>query len=334
MKTLSRVVAGFVLLGLTIGLSSCTPAEVANPDVKAKSTACLIRSSTFVPGTPEKQLAIDLVEAKIVYGLAVREVQIDEGNEYVPERLLTALQDGCVIMVSANPIYLTDLARFARGHSNMLVLFVGGKISIADQPSNFRWVEDDPLSGARLAGFFAAGKSVSERVYLFIQPAYSDAASLRSAFMLGVKDFDMISEKKTKTIFVQIPTSKTLNLKLERLASTDVVAVFGGKSIWKYLNPDEVDGPFLIGADLQLGKSELGLESRVQVSVERNTSKYLLNAVAALLDRDFSAQPIYRRAGALKINTIELRFSEPDSIDGTLLTALETYRKSLISPAK
>jgi hypothetical protein len=334
MKTLSRVVAGFILLGLTIGLSSCAPAEVAKPDVKAKSTACLIRSSTIVPGTPEKQLAIDLVEAKIVYGLAVREVQIDESNEYVPKSLLTALQDGCVIMVSANTSYLPELTQFARGHSNMMVLFVGGKIAIADQPANFRWVEDDALSGARLAGFFAAGKSVTERVHLFIQPAYSEATKLKSSFIRGVKDFDELSNTETKTIFAQTPTSKTLTTKLERLASTDVAAIFGGKSIWKNINPDETDGPYLIGADLQLGNSELALESRVQVSVERNTSRYVLNAVAALLDREFSAQPLYRKAGALKINTIELRVSEPDSIDGALLTAIETYRQSLISPTK
>lgn len=333
MKTLSRVVAGFVLLGLTMGLSSCTPAEVAKPDVKAKSTACLIRSTTIVPGTPEKQLAVDLVEAKIVYGLAVREVKIDENKEYVPKSLLTALQDGCVIMVSANPAYLTDLAQFALGHSKMMVLFVGGKISIADQPSNFRWVEDDALSGARLAGFFAAGKSVNQRVNLFIQPAYADAKRLKSSFIRGVSDYDELSGTATRTVFAQTPTSKTLTTKLDRLASTDVAAIFGGKSIWKNISPDEADGPYLIGADLQLGSSELALEPRVQVSVERNTSKYVLNAVAALLNREFSALPLYRKTGALEINTVELRVSQPDSIDGALLTALETYRQSLISPA-
>jgi hypothetical protein len=332
MKTLSRVVAGFVLLGLTIGLSSCAPAEVVKPDVKAKSTACLIRSTTIVPGTPEKQLAVDLVEAKIVYGLAVREVSIDDATEYIPTSLLKALQGGCVIMVSANQNYLADLATFARGHSKMMVLFVGGKISISDQPSNFRWVEDDALSGARLAGFFAAGKSVDQKVNLFIQPAYSDAKKLKSSFIRGVKDFDELSGTETKTVFAQTPTSKTLTTKLDRLASTDVAAIFGGKSIWKNISPDQADGPYLIGADLQLGSSELALEPRVQVSVERNTSRYVLNAVAALLNREFSAQPLYRKSGALKINTVELRISEPDSIDGALLTSLETYRQSLISP--
>jgi hypothetical protein len=332
MKTLSRVVAGFILLGLTMGLSSCAPAEVAKPDVKAKSTACLIRSTTIVPGTPEKQLAVDLVEAKIFYGLAVREVKIDEGNEYVPKSLLTALQDGCVIMVSANPAYLSDLAQFALGHSKMMVLFVGGKISIADQPSNFRWVEDDALSGARLAGFFAAGKSVNESVNLFIQPAYSDAKRLKSSFIRGVSDYDELSGTATRTVFAQTPTSKTLTTKLDRLASTDVAAIFGGKSIWKNISPDQADRPYLIGADLQLGSSELALEPRVQVSVERNTSKYVLNAVAALLNREFSALPLYRKTGALEINTVELRVSQPDSIDGELLTSLETYRQSLISP--
>ena len=111
-----------------------------------------------------------------------------------------------------------------------------------------------------------------------------------------------------------------------------MAAIFGGKSIWKSVDLEKTDGPYLIGADLQLGNSELVLESRVQVSLERNTSKYVLNAVAALLDKEFASEPLYRKPGALKFNTIELRLSQPDSIDGSLLNALETYRQSLVSP--
>ena len=92
MKKFRNLVAGAILLVLTVGVSACAPAEVVKPDVKAKTSACLIRSTTIVPGTPEKQLAADLVEARIVYGLGVREVKIDESTEQVPARLLEALQ--------------------------------------------------------------------------------------------------------------------------------------------------------------------------------------------------------------------------------------------------
>ena len=332
MKTLRTVVAGFILLGLTVGLSSCAPAEEVNPEIKAKASACLIRSSTIIPGTPEKQLAADLVEAKIVYGLGVREVKIEDNTEYVPARLLQAHQANCVLIVSANPNYLADLAQFARGHSKMMVLFVGGEISVENQPANFRWVADDALNGARLAGFFAAGKSSSERVHLFIQPVYAKAETIKSSFIKGVKDFDVLSGTTTQTVFVRTASSKTLSSTLDTLDTNDVAAIFAGKSIWQSVDIEKTDGPYLIGADLQLGNSELVLESRVQVSLERNTSKYVLNAVAALLDKEFASEPLYRKPGALKFNTIELRLSQPDSIDGSLLNALETYRQSLVSP--
>ena len=331
MRTLRNLFAGLVLLGVTLGASSCAPAEQVKPDVKAKTSACLIRSSTIVPGTPEKQLAADLVEAKIVYGLGVREVKIIDSSEQVPTRLLQALQAGCVLIVSANTNYLNDLAQFASEHPRMIVLFVGGDINAVNQPANFRWVADDGLSGARLAGFFAAGKSTSNRVHLFVQPAYAQGSMLRAAFIQGVKDFDELSGTQTQTVFIETSTSKVLTSKVESLDSTDVGVVFAGKSIWQSLDPEVVGGPFLIGADLQLDGSELPFGTRVQVSLERNTSKYVLNAVASLVDRKFSSDPLYRKPGALKFNTIELRVSQPDSLDGTLLEALETYRQSLLS---
>jgi len=331
MKTLRNLFAGLVLIGIVVGVSSCAPAEVVKPEVKAKTSACLIRSSTIVPGTPEKQLAADLVEAKIFYGLGVREVKIVDDSEQVPARLLESLQDGCVLIVSANPNYIFDLAQFASNHPRMIVLFVGGEISAADQPANFRWVADDALSGARLAGFFAAGKSTSGQVHLFIQPAYAQRSPIRSSFIRGVKDYDKASGSKTQTVFISTPTSRVLTSKLDSLDPADVAVVFGAKSIWQSLDPEGVGGPFLIGADLQLDESALPFGSRVQVSLERNTSKYVLNAVAALLDRKFSSEPVYRKPAALKLNTIELK-GLTDAIDASLLVALETYKQSLVSP--
>ena len=333
MEIFRSIVAAALLVGVGLGVSGCAPTDEVKPDVKAKTSACLIRSSTIVPGTPEKQLAADLVEAKIVYGLGVREVTIDESTERIPDRLLDALQNGCVLIVSANTSYVDELAQFASEHSKMMVLFVGGNIAANAQPANFRWVADDSLSGARLVGFFAAGKSKTERVHLFIQPVYSQSTKLQTSFIRGVRDFDEISGTKTETIFTRTASSKTLATKLATLGSDDVAAVFGGKSIWQGVKEESADGPFLIGADLQLGDTELPFGSRVQVSLERNTSRYVLNAVASLMDREFAAEPLYRKPGALKFNTVELRISQPDSIDGSLLDALETYRQSLISPS-
>jgi hypothetical protein len=321
--------AATILTSLVIGLSACAPAVVEEPDHKAKTTACLIRSSSVVPGTPENQLAADLVEAKIVYGLAAREVKIDDNTEAVPTRLLQALQAGCVLMVSANPSYLLDLAEFAVAHPRMIVLFVGGNIAASDQPANFRWVADDAIGSARLAGFFAAGKSTSGEVHLFVQPVYAQASSIRTSFIQGVKDFDAISQTSTKTVFVRTPTSKVLTAELQDLDSTDVAVIFGGKSIWQSLDAEQSDGPYLVGADLQLG--ETTLESKVQASVERNTSKYIFNAVASLLDRQFAADPLYRKPGALKFKTVELRLTQPESLDGDLLEALAAYEQELIT---
>lgn len=334
MKSVRNIVAGILLLGLTVGVSSCAPAEVVKPDVKAKTSACLIRSTTIVPGTPEKQLAADLVEARIVYGLGVREINIDDSTEQVSSRLLQALQSGCVLMISAETNYLSSLAQFASEHTKMLVLFVGGTIAPNEQPSNFRWVADDLINGARLAGFFAAGKSTSGRVHLFRQPSYSKFTEIRSSFIDGVKDFDEISGTTTQAVFTTVDSSNTLSTKLANLSSSDVAVIFGGKSIWKGVEEEAADRPYLIGADLLLGDTELPFGSRVQVSLERNTNKYVMNAVAALMDRQFSAEPIYRKPAALRFNTVELRVSQPESIDGPLLSALETYRQTLISPSK
>ena len=331
MRTVRTIVSALLVSSIAIGVSSCAPAVVPEPDHKAKTTACLIRSSTAVPGTPEKQLAADLVEAKIVYGLSAREVKIDQRTEQVPARLLQALQAGCVLMVSANTEYMADLAQFAKEHPRMMVLFVGGNISASAQPANFRWVADDALSSARLAGFFAAGKSTSGEVHLFVQPVYAQATSIRTSFIQGVKDFDAISQTTTNTVFVRTPTSKVLTAELQNLDSTNVAVIFGGKSIWQSLDAEQTDGPYLVGADLQLGDTTLEFESKVQASVERNTSKYVFSAVASLLDRQFAADPLYRKPGALKFKTVELRLTQPESLDGDLLEALAAYEQELIT---
>lgn len=329
MKKFRNLFAVTLLNGLVLGLGACSPQEAPEPDHKAKTTACLIRSSTFIPGTPEKQLAADLVEAKIVHGLAVREVKIDEGSSAVSTRLLEALQAGCVLMVSAETKYLSTLANFAKAHPNMLVLFVGGEINRIDQPANFRWVADDIQAAARLAGYFAALKSKNNgRLYLYIQKNYFQSKSIIAAFGQGTYDAYLDSGIAPKVFRI----SSTAELSdLVSLGTNEVVVVFGGRSVWQTLPLDQAEGAFLIGSDLQLGETTMPWESRVQVSVERNTSKYVLNAVSSLLDRKFDSVPLYRKPGALKFNTVELRISQPDSIDGALLEALNAYELELIS---
>ncbi len=331
MKKIRNLVAVTLLTGLVLVLGACSAQETTKPDHKARTTACLIRSSTFIPGTPEKQLGADLVEAKIVYGLAVREVKIDADITDISSRLLDALQAGCVLMVSAETEYLSALATFAKGHPNMLVLFVGGAINRVDQPANFRWVSDDVQGGAKLAGFFAAGKSTTGKVHLFAQSNYFESKSVQTSFREGVKAFDRTSGSSTQVVLVKAGTSKALNTTVQSLGPEDVVAIFGGRNIWQSLPLDQVDGPYLIGADLQLGENNLEIDSLAQGSLERNTSKYVLNAVSSLLDRKFDSDPLYRKPGALKFNTVELRISQPDSIDGALLEALNAYEQELIS---
>lgn len=333
MNKLRNLLAVLLMSVLTLGLGSCTTEVLPEPDHKARTTACLIRSEVLVPGTPEKQLAADLVEAKIVNGLAVWEILIAENSEQVPARLLQALQAGCVLMVSANTDYLVPLTNFANAHSKMLVLFVGGDVKISSQPSNFRWVADDVQGGARLAGFFAAGKSESARVHLFIQENYFASKAISAAFRAGVADFDNGAETTTETVVLKSGSPKALKETIASLDSSEVVTIFAGRSIWKRLATEQTDGPFLIGADLQLGESSITTDSRVKVSLERNTSKYVLNAATSLLDRKFDTEPLYRKPSALKLNTLELRVIEPDSLDGGLLESLSAYKSELIAPS-
>lgn len=329
MKT-SRKLQLVSLLVLAIGLSGCVAKAPPTPEHKVKTTACLIRSSQEVPGTPEKQIATDLVEAKVVFGLNVREVQIEKGSTRISSVLLKALQSGCVLMLSSNMNYVDALAKFAGEHPKMLVLFVGGAIAKINQPSNFRWVADDLLGATKLAGYLAAGKSVSGKVHLLVQPAYYQSKSIETAFRSGVEDFDITDGQSTQVILANIRTAKDLSTELENMDSTDVVTLFAGRSVWRGFPETGVETPFVIGADLQPGTS-IGFAPKVQVSVERNTSKYVLSAASSLLNGKVSSEPLYRKSGALKFGTNELKVLRPDSIDGALSEELASYKKELIS---
>jgi basic membrane lipoprotein Med (substrate-binding protein (PBP1-ABC) superfamily) len=331
MQALRRIAAGIAISTLLISLSACASTKTETPDHKAKTTACLIRSVNQVPGTPDKQLAADLVEAQVTFGLAVREVQIPSGVVNISVRLLTALQSGCVLMVSANTDYLDDLASFARLHSKMMVLFVGGSIASVDQPANFRWIADDALSGAKLAGFASAGKSTDDKVRLFIQPSYFQAKSIEEAFSKGVTDYNRVANSNVALVVYRATNAKALSSVLKKIEPTSVFAIFAGKSVWQGLTSFESTGPMVFASDIQFGNTQKLRDSRVIASVERDTSKALLRAVSSLLDRKVSSAPKYRVSQTLKFNLIVLRTLDAGVFDGTLTERIDSYKKGLIS---
>jgi len=331
MQAIRRIAAGIAISALLISLSACVSTKTETPNHKAKTTACLIRSVSQVPGTPEKQLAADLVEAQVVYGLAVREVQIPNGVVNISVRLLTALQSGCVLMVSSNTAYLNDLATFARLHSKMMVLFVGGSIASVDQPANFRWVSDDQLSGAKLAGFAAAGIAKDDKVRLFIQPSYYQAKSLQEGFRAGVAEYNKISERNVALVIYKVKTAKDLTAALGLVEPDSVIALLAGKTIWQGLASSESAGLIVFAADIQFGNTQKVRDPRIIASLERDTSKVLLREVSSLLERKIISNPKYRVSQTLKSNLIVLRTLDAGVFDGQLTERLDAYKKALIS---
>jgi len=331
MQAIRPIAVGIAISTLLISLSACVSTKTETPDHKAKTTACLIRSVNQVPGTPEKQLAADLVEAQVAFGLAVREVQIPTGVVNISARLLTALQSGCVLMVSANTDYLNDLASFARLHSKMMVLFVGGTLASVDQPSNFRWIADDALSGAKLAGFASAGKSTDDKVRLFIQPSYFQAKGIEEAFRKGVADYNNVANANVGLVVYKATSARDVSSVLKKIPPTSVVAIFAGKSAWQGLTSFESTGTIVFASDIQFGNTQKIRDSRVIASVERATSKVLLRAVSSLLDRKVSSEPKYRVSKTLKFNLIVLRTLDAGVFDGELIERIDAYKKSLIS---
>jgi len=331
MRAIRPLAIGLAITTLLIAITGCVSSKPETPDHKAKTTACLIRSSVQVPGSPEKQLAADLVEAQVVYGLAVREVEIPAGVTNISSRLLTALQSGCVLMVSADTDYLNDLATFARLHSKMMVLFVGGTIASVDQPANFRWVADDALSGAKIAGFAAAGKSTDEKVRVFIQPNYFQAKEIETAFREGVAYFNRVANARVALVVFKSSTAKELTDVLLKIDAESVIAIFAGKSVWQGLTSFDSTGPIIFAADIQFGDTQKARDPRVIASLERDTTLPVLRAVNSLLDRKVISNPKYRVSQTLKLNLIVLRTLDTGVFDGPLTERLASYKQSLIA---
>jgi hypothetical protein len=82
---------------------------------------------------------------------------------------------------------------------------------------------------------------------------------------------------------------------------------------------DDFTGLEVIGADIQLGQTQVQYDPQVFASVERKTSNYVLSAVASLLARKVSSDPKYRVSGGVN----ELR------VTGTFSDQLQAYLNKL-----
>jgi len=306
---------------LTLALAACTPSKGPQANHKPATSACLMTTDSNMPGNPDKQLGADLVEAQVIYGIRVKEVSIPKYSDKM-SRLLKSLQNGCVLMVSSDLSLLESLSTFAKLHSKMMVLFVGGAIPEIDQPKNFRWLADDLSSGAKMAGYVSA--SLGPEVNLFIQKNYFQAKTVQTGFAIGVAAFNRDTSNSVK-LNVEVVTDKaSFAKKFQGLVEPSVVALFAGKSYWSEIGSTESQ---LVGADLQFGQTK-SVNPKVVASLERNTSPEILRAVSSLLGRNVNSSPSYRKSNALKAGRILLKTDEG------LAPGLADYRAKLLEVNK
>jgi len=298
-KGFKRILSFGLLTSLVISLSACSSNKVIKPTHKAATSACLITSTTATPGSPDMQLAADLVEAQVVYGIKVRDAQIASGSN-VPSRLLTELQKGCVLLVSSNTAFLPSLVRFATNHTKIMVLFVGGELKAIDQPANFRWVSDNPAISAKLAGFAAVEKG--QDITVLYSKNYVGFDTFKTAFMSGVRSAQQFYSQ-VKVSVHQVNSKRDFKAQLSKLErpQTVVALVSSGTltSIEDYTNLD------VIGSDLQFGQTLVKYDPQIFAAIERNTKIYVLRAVSSLLARKVASSPKYRVADSSN----ELRFA-------------------------
>jgi len=303
MRTSFTRCLGFLGSLLLLGsMAACTTNTATEPTHKAATSICLIKSTSTVPGSANRELAQSAVQAQVVFGVRAREVVIKD-NESVSLRLLRALQAGCVLMVSGERKYLDELVTFAKGHTKMLVVFVGGQLALVDQPSNFRWFKDDPAAGAKLAGFRAG--ELGETVSLIVQNGYFQAKAITEAFREGVQEYERVSGQTVTLNVSSIGSVAEFRTNLEVQPQPEVVALFAGPTIWKSV-ADYPEITFL-GADLQFGQTVTELPDNVVASLERGTTIHILRAVSALLDSDVNSTPPIRSEKTLGDALFEVR---------------------------
>jgi hypothetical protein len=292
-KGFKKLLSLGMLASLMLTLTACSTSKTTKPTHKAATSACLISSTTANPGSADRELAADLVEAQVVYGLKVREVLIPNVVN-ISNRLLTELQAGCVLLVSGNTAYLDSLSSFARIHSKIMVLFVGGQIAEADQTSNFRWIADDPNLGAKLAGFAAVEKG--HDITLLYTANFAGITSMQAAFMKGVKAGEQVFEAVKITVHKVNSKGQFKSLAASIPRPGTLVALVNPTYLTAIADYSQLD---VIGADLQLGGTLDKYDAQVFASIERKTSTYVLRAVSSLLARKVNSDPKYRVLGGV-----------------------------------
>lgn len=326
MKLIKVVISGILILG---SLTACSASKSEDPTHKARASACLVTPEVTVAGSPDQDLAYDIIEAKVVYGLNAKEVKVAKGlsDSQIDNLLFTNLKAGCVYFLSAESQINSRIAKFAGNHKYMVALIVGGS-EPKDQPANVRWVSDDFTSGAALAGFAAAAKATTDNVLLLVQDGYFQEAPVVSSFTAGVKAFNKATGKNVDLEVTKVTNSTQAKTALQAHNPEVVVAVFAGKTIWKVVKKS--GALLLIGANLQLGNSA-DVDPRVEASVERNFSELVLSTASDLLDKKFNLDPVFAQNGALANGFIELRTKSDTVFDGTTLDQLGTYKELLIA---
>lgn len=328
MKPLAIFVGASLLVA---SLSGCASSTNETPTHKAKTSSCLVTYKSDVPGSPVNQLANDLVEAKVVYGLNVKEVVVpnNSGSEEIQSLLFSSLQGGCAYFLSAEDRLNTEVSLFAAKHQFMVALTVGG-YSPANQPVNVRWVADDLKSGAALAGFAAAAKATNGRVLLVIQDGYFNSDELNKAFRAGVGAFNEKTAAQVSVTKLSASDGNALQQRLTKVDGEVVLALFADNSIWKKLDLSERTGA-VFGSDLQLGNSIGTVDRAVVASVERNYNALVLRVAKDVLDKNFALDPVLMDPLALANGYIELRPLDDTVFDGTTTALLEEYKAVLVA---
>ncbi|NDC19821.1 MAG: hypothetical protein EBZ87_06095 [Microbacteriaceae bacterium] len=272
-----------------------------------------------------------MVEAKVVYGLNVKEVVVpnNSGSSEIQSLLFSSLKGGCVYYLSAEDSLNTEVSLFAAKHQYIVALTVGG-YSPANQPANVRWVADDLKSGAALAGFAAAAKATNGRVLFIIQDGYFNSADLNKAFRSGVAAFNEKADAQVTVTKLTVSKSAALQRRLTNVDGEVVLTLFADTSIWKKLDLSSRTGA-VIGSDLQLGNSIGAVDRAVVASVERNYNALVLRVAKDVLDKNFALDPILMDPKALANGYIELRPLDDTVLDGTTTALLEEYKAVLVA---
>jgi basic membrane lipoprotein Med (substrate-binding protein (PBP1-ABC) superfamily) len=311
-------------------LTACAATKPEGPTHKARASACLIAPEASVAGSAQQELAYDLVEAKVIYGLNAKEVAVSSASTdtSIDNLLFNSLKAGCVYFIAADSQISNRVVKFAGNHKYVVALIVGGTVPL-NQPANVRWVADDLASGAALAGFAAAAKSTTENVELLIQNGYFQETKLINSFSAGVKAFNKAASKNVDLTVFKVSSSAQAKAALDTHNEQVVVAVFAGKAIWKVVKQSQAQ--LLIGSNLQLGNNT-EVDPRVVASVERNLSSVVLNAASDLLDRKFNLDPVLAESDVLANGFIELRPGSDTAFDGATLDLLNAYKNQLLAP--